>query len=38
MTSEIIGISRNFCVFWEEETLKTRCFISEKLQMLEISQ
>ena len=38
MPGEIIVISHNFCVFWGEETLKTWVFISEKLQILEISE
>ena len=38
MTGEIIDISRNFCVFWGAETLKTWFFISIKMQMQEISE
>ena len=38
MPGEIIVISRNFCVFWGKETLKTLVFISQKLKVLEISE
>ena len=38
MPGEIIVISRNFYVFWGEETLKTLVFISQKLKIIEISE
>ena len=38
MPGEIIVVSRNFCVFWGEQTWKTLVFISQKLKILEISE
>ena len=37
-TDEIIDISRNLCLLWAEEALKTWFFISKKLQTLRVSE